>query len=359
VRAHNFGAGPCTLPLEVLEEAQAEFVDFGGTGMSVIELSHRSPEYESVHDEALRLTREVAEAPDDFEVLFIQGGATLQFAMVPMNLLKTGQRGAYIVSGSWGKRAHEDASPHGAVYSAWDGRADGYTRMPASNEVVVEPDTRYLHVTTNETIGGIRLVELPDVQVPLVADMSSDYLARPIEWDRYDLIYGGVQKNLAPAGMAVVFARKSALTGARTDLGSFLRYGWHADNRSLGHTPPMFPIYLMGKVLKLIKSKGGVRGLESEAAAKAGLLYSVIDRSNAYYRSPVEPAHRSHMNIVFRLPDEDAEARFLKEAEAVHFVGLKGHRSVGGCRASIYAALPMSSVERLAEFMTSFQGTNA
>jgi phosphoserine aminotransferase len=231
--------------------------------------------------------------------------------------------------------------------------------MPASDEVVVEPDTRYLHVTTNETIGGIRLVELPKVPVPLVADMSSDYLARPIEWDRYDLIYGGVQKNLAPAGMAVVFVRQSALAGARTDLGSFLRYGWHADNRSLGHTPPMFPIYLMGKVLKLIKSKGGVRGLEVEAAAKAGLLYSVIDGSEGYYRSPVEPAHRSHMNIVFRLPDEDAEARFLKEAEAARFVGLKGHRSVGGCRASLYAALPMSSVERLAEFMTGFQATNS
>jgi len=359
MRAHNFGAGPCTLPLEVLEEARAEFVDFRGTGMSVIELSHRSPEYEAVHDEALALTRDVAEAPDDFEVLFIQGGATLQFAMVPMNLLQPGEKGAYIVSGSWGKRALEDATPHGEMYAAWDGRADGYTRMPSTHEVSVKPGTRYLHVTTNETIGGIRLVELPSVPVPLVADMSSDYLARPIQWDRYDLIYGGVQKNLAPAGMAVVFARKSALAGARTDLGSFLRYGWHADNRSLGHTPPMFPIYLMGKVLKLIKSKGGVRGLESEAAAKAERLYSVIDGSDGYYRSPVEAAHRSHMNVVFRLPDEDAEARFLKEADAAHFVGLKGHRSVGGCRASTYAALAMSSVESLAEFMTSFQAANA
>jgi phosphoserine aminotransferase len=359
MRAHNFGAGPCTLPLEVLEEAQAEFVDFAGTGMSVIELSHRSPEYEAVHDEALRLTREVAEAPDDFEVMFIQGGATLQFAMVPLNLLRPGTKGGYVVSGSWGKRALEDASPHGTVYAAWDGRADDYTRMPAADDVMLETDTRYLHITTNETIGGIRLVELPNVPVPLVADMSSDYLARPIQWERYDLIYGGVQKNLAPAGMAVVFGRRAALANAGTDLGSFLRYRWHADNRSLGHTPPMFPIYLMGKVLKVIKSKGGVRGLEAEAAAKADLLYSVIDDSGGFYRSPVEPAHRSHMNVVFRLPDEEAETRFLKEAEAAHFVGLKGHRSVGGCRASIYAALPMSSVERLAEFMTSFQANNA
>lgn len=358
MRVHNFGAGPCTLPLEVLEEAQAEFVDFAGTGMSVMELSHRSPEYEAVHDEALGLTREVAEAPPDFEVLFIQGGATLQFAMVPMNLLHSGEQAGYVVSGSWGKRALEDAGPHGAVYPAWDGKADSYTRMPAPNEVVVQPDTRYLHITTNETIGGIRLVELPEVEVPLVADMSSDYLARPISWDRYDLVYGGVQKNLAPAGMAVVFARKSALVGAGTDLGSFLRYGWHAENRSLGHTPPMFAIYLMGKVLKLIKSKGGVRGLETEAAAKAGVLYTVIDGSDGYYRSPVALADRSHMNVVFRLPDEEVEGRFLREASDANFIGLKGHRSVGGCRASLYAALPMSSVEELAGFMSSFRASN-
>ncbi len=358
MRVHNFGAGPCTLPLEVLEEAQAEFIDFAGTGMAMIELSHRSPEYEAVHDEALRLTREVAEAPADFEVLFIQGGATLQFAMVPMNLLHSGERGGYVVSGSWGKRALEDAGPHGSVYPAWDGKGVGYTRMPAPDEVVVEGATRYLHITTNETIGGIRLVQLPHVAVPLVADMSSDYLARPIEWDRFDLVYGGVQKNLAPAGMAVVFVRLSALNDAQTNLGSFLRYGWHADNRSLGHTPAMFPIYLMGKVLKLIKAKGGVRGLEKEAAAKAGLLYSTIDGSNGFYRSPVERADRSHMNVVFRLPDEELESRFLHEAADAQFVGLKGHRSVGGCRASVYAALPMSSVEALAEFMARFQSSS-
>jgi phosphoserine aminotransferase len=356
MRVHNFGAGPCTLPLEVLEEAQSEFLDFAGSGMSVIELSHRSPVYEAVHDEALALAREVAGAPADIEVLFIQGGATLQFSMVPLNLLRPGQQGAYVVSGSWGRRAFEDGALHGEVYAAWDGKSSGYTTMPQSGELALGPDTRYLHVTTNETIGGIRLVDLPDTDLPLVADMSSDYLARPIAWNRYDLVYGGVQKNLGPAGMAVVFVRKTVLEES-PHLGSFLQYRWHADTRSLGHTPPMFTIYLMGKVLKRLQAQGGVAGLERASAAKAERLYRVIDEG--YFQSPVDPRFRSHMNVVFRLPTEEAEKKFLTEAAAVGMVGLKGHRSVGGCRASLYAALPMQSVEILAAFMEQFRSANS
>lgn len=359
MRVHNFGAGPCTLPLDVLEEVQAEFVDFAGTGMSLIEMSHRSPEYESVHDEALSLAREVAEAPAEFEVLFVQGGATLQFAMVAINLLEARQRAGYVVSGSWGKRALEDATPHGEVYAAWDGKDTAYTRMPKSLEVQLRPATRYLHVTTNETINGIRMVDFPRPDVPLVADMSSDYLARPIEWELYDLVYGGVQKNLAPAGMAVIYIRRSALDGANDNLGSFLRYSWHAETRSLGHTPPMFSIYLMGKVLRRMKDSGGVRTLEKAAAEKADLLYQIIDESEGFYRSPADPVVRSHMNVVFRLPDEASEKKFVREAEARDMVGLRGHRSVGGCRASLYAALPLSSVEFLADFMEEFQTANA
>ena len=358
MRAHNFGAGPCTLPLEVLEEVQAEFVDFHGTGMSLIEMSHRSPEYEAVHDAALGLAREVAEAPDDFEVLFVQGGATLQFAMVAMNLLEPEQKAGYVVSGSWGKRALEDAGPHGDVYSAWDGKADSYTRMPRPSEIEVRAETRYLHVTTNETIGGIRMVDIPELGVPLVADMSSDYLSRPIDWPLYDVVYGGVQKNLAPAGMSVVYVRKSALDSARKDLGSFLRYSWHAETRSLGHTPPMFPIYLMGKVLARMKSGGGIRAVEEAAAEKAAVLYGVIDESAGFYRNPVDAAVRSHMNIVFRLPTEALEKEFVAASEAAGMVGLKGHRSVGGLRASVYYALPMASVEFLAAFMTDFQASH-
>lgn len=358
MRAHNFGAGPCTLPLEVLEEVQAEFVDYAGTGMSLIELSHRSSEYEAVHEEALTLAREVAEAPDDFEVLFVQGGATLQFAMVPMNLLPADQKAGYVVSGSWAKRAIEDAGPHGDVYKAWDGKDDSYTRMPAPDEIDVRPRTRYLHVTTNETIGGIRMVDIPQLGVPLVADMSSDYLSRPIDWRLYDLVYGGVQKNLAPSGMSVVYVRKSAMETARNDLGSFLRYAWHAETRSLGHTPPMFPIYVMGKVLARMKADGGIRAVEKAAADKAGVLYRVIDESGGFYRNPVDPIVRSHMNIVFRLPDEGLEKQFLSASEAARMVGLKGHRSVGGLRASLYVALPMSSVEYLAAFMGDFQAAH-
>ena len=359
MRAHNFGAGPCTLPLDVLREVQAEFLDFGGTGMSLIEMSHRSPEYESVHDEALGLARAVAEAPEEFEVLFIQGGATLQFAMAAMNLLEGGQRAGYVVSGSWGKRALEDAGPHGDVYSAWDGSEHAYTRMPRSDEIETRPDTRYLHITTNETIGGIRMVHMPDVGVPLVADMSSEYLSRPIDWRLYDVVYGGVQKNLAPAGMSVVYVRKSAMEKARNDLGSFLRYSWHSETRSLGHTPPMFPIYIMGKVLTRMKEEGGIKAAERTAAEKASLLYRVIDASDGFYRSPVEPEVRSDMNVVFRLRDEALEKEFVAASETAGMVGLKGHRSVGGLRASLYFALPMASVEYLADFMTDFQGSHA
>jgi phosphoserine aminotransferase len=358
MRAHNFGAGPCTLPLDILEEVQAEFVDFDGTGMSLIEMSHRSPEYEAVHDAALGLAREVAEAPDEFEVLFVQGGATLQFAMVAMNLLTPEQRAGYVVSGAWGKRALEDAGPHGDVYSAWDGKADSYTRMPKSDEIEIRADIRYLHVTTNETIGGIRMVDIPELGVPLVADMSSDYLARPIDWQLYDLVYGGVQKNLAPPGMAVIYVRRSVLDRAHKDLGSFLRYSWHAETRSLGHTPPMFSIYIMGKVLTRMRQGGGIRAVEQAAAEKAGVLYRVIDESAGFYRTPVDPAVRSHVNIVFRLSEEALEREFLAASERAGMVGLKGHRSVGGLRASLYYGLPMASVEFLAAFMTDFQSSH-
>jgi phosphoserine aminotransferase len=226
--------------------------------------------------------------------------------------------------------------------------------MPAAGEVEVDGATRYLHVTSNETIGGIRMVDFPRTGIPLVGDMSSDYLSRPIDWDLFDLIYGGVQKNLAPAGLAVVYVRRRALDRARSDLGSYLRYSWHAESNSLGNTPPMFPIYLMGKVLARMQAAGGVKALEKHAAEKAGRLYQIIDDSEGFYRNPVDPLVRSHMNVVFRLPDASLESLFLKEAEARRMIGLKGHRSVGGCRASLYAALPMESVEVLAEFMGEF-----
>jgi phosphoserine aminotransferase len=320
--------------------------------MSVVEMSHRSADYQHIHDEAKELARRVSGAPDEFEILFLQGGATLQFAMVPMNLLSGGQRAGYVVSGSWGKKALADAEALGG-YSAWSGKESGFTTMPSAGSVEVRDATRYLHITSNETIGGIRLVELPDVDVPLVNDMSSDYLARPIEWARHDLVYGGVQKNLAPAGMALVFIRRS-IVEARTDLGAYLRYSTHVEGDSLANTPPMFQTYVMGKVLTQLEKQGGVAGLEERSAAKSQLVYQAIESSDGFYRSPVDPAVRSHTNVVWRLPTEDLEKQFVAESTAAGLIGLKGHRSVGGIRASLYAATEMTSVEVLVEFMEKY-----
>jgi phosphoserine aminotransferase len=253
-RVHNC-AGRAR-PLSVLEEVQAELVDFHGSGMSLIEMSHRSAEYSAVHMDTLALFREVFGVPDSFSILLLQGGATLQFAMVPMNLLAPGDKAAYVRSGTWGNGAQEDAAHHGDVYTAWDGKDLRYTRMPADTELALGEGTRYLHVTSNETIEGIRFSEFPGVGVPLVADMSSDYLSRPIPWERFDLVYGGVQKNLGPAGLGVVVVRDAALERTNRDLGSYLRFDKHAAKDSLMNTPPMFAIYAMGKVLAWIRDLG-------------------------------------------------------------------------------------------------------
>ncbi len=354
MRVHNFGAGPCTLPLDVLEEAREEFLEFSDSGMSLLELSHRSPTYDEVHSATLELARRVAGAPADFEVLLMQGGATLQFAMLPMNLLGPGSSGGYVVSGAWGAKALASARKAGVAYSAWDGVGYGFTRMPAPEEIRLDDGTRYLHVTTNETIGGIRMVDFPESGTPLVADMSSEYLTRPIEWDRYDVVYGGVQKNLGPAGLALVFVRRSAIEDG-PDLPDFLAYRWHAAANSLGNTPAMFQIYLMGKVLRRIEGRGGVPVLEAETEAKASMLYAAIDESDGFFTSPIDRAVRSLTNVVFRLPSPELEARFLLEAAHRNLVGLKGHRSVGGCRASLYAALELDSVSALVDHMRTFQ----
>ncbi len=359
MRVDNFGAGPCTLPLPIMEEAQAEFLDFAGSGMSVLEMSHRSAVFSAVHQEALSLAREVSGAPAEFEVMVIAGGATMQFAMIPLNLLGNRKsRGAYITAGSWGNLALGDTQRWGDAYCAWDGEPHGYRRMPVSAEIAIEPDTRYLHVTSNETIDGIRMVESFEVGAPQVCDMSSDFLARPIDWDRYELVYGGVQKNLAPAGMALVFIRRSTLEKISADLPRSLDYRWYAARNSLGNTPPVFPIYLMGKMLKWLRDLGGVTGLEQRTAQKAGLVYDAIDQSEGYYHNPVERRYRSHTNVVFRLPTQEDESRFLEQSTAAGLIGLRGHKSVGGCRASLYAGLEMESAARLASFMSDFRVNN-
>ena len=351
----NFSAGPSMLPRSVLEEARDELVDYRGTGMSLVEMSHRGPEYAAVHDEALSLARDVFGVPADFSVLFLQGGATLQFSMVPMNLLGRGQAGGYVVSGSWAQKAIADGRLCGEVYEAWNGAETKYARMPQPEEIELREGTRYLHVTSNETIGGIQMFDWPSLGVPLVADMSSDYITRPIPWQEFDLVYGGAQKNLGPAGATIVFVRRSALDSANTELGAYLRYGFHDEGSSLANTPPVFAVWVVGKVLRWVEVQGGLGAMEAESRRKAGILYDVIDESSGFYRSPVEPASRSLMNVVFRLPTEDLEGQFLAGASAEGLVGLKGHRSVGGCRASIYNAMTVEGVEALAGYMAQFK----
>ena len=289
MRAVNFCAGPCTLPLSVLEEAQAEFVDYAGTGMALIEMSHRSPEYDLVHNETLDLVRSLFAVPEEFEILLLQGGATLQFAMVPLNLLSGGGSAGYVVSGSWGRAAFKDATHHGDVHNAWDGSESGFTRMPAADEIEIRPEWRYLHVTSNETIAGIRMTEWPDTDVRLVGDMSSDYLSRPIPWERFDVVYGGAQKNLGPAGLTIVFVRRSVLAETNRDLAAYLRWDIHADKNSLYNTPPVFAIYMMGKTLKWIQSQGGLAAMEAAAQARAGLVYWSDRRQRRLLPEPGRP----------------------------------------------------------------------
>jgi phosphoserine aminotransferase len=358
MRVHNFCAGPCTLPLDVLVEVQEELVDYRGSGMSVIEMSHRSPEYEAIHEDALERFRSAFLVPDDFSILFLQGGATLQFAIVPMNLLGENDRAGYVRSGTWGKGALKDAAAVGDAYAAWDGEPLSFVRMPRDDELEIRAGSRYLHVTSNETIEGIRMPSFPEVDLPLVADMSSDYVSRPIPWERFDLVYGGVQKNLGPAGLAVVIVRTALLEETRQDLPSYLRLSAHAEKDSLLNTPAMFSIWVMGKVLGWIQGQGGVEAMAERAARRSGAVYEAIDGSEGFYRSPVEVDHRSHMNVVFRTPSDDLDAAFLKGAEQEGLVNLKGHRSVGGIRASIYHAMTDDGVEALLGFMRAFRDAN-
>ena len=362
-RVHNFCPGPCTLPVSVIEELAEELPNFQQTGMSLIEMSHRDPVYDEIHHETMDLLRELCAVPDDMSILLLQGGATLQFAMVAMNLLTSDDpavqpNGGYVVSGSWAKKALADAKTVGSAYAAWSGADNDFTTMPSADELEISDGSRFLHITSNETIGGIRLPDFYDLDVRQVADMSSDYLTRPIPWEKFDLVYGGAQKNLGPAGLAVTFVRNSVVEQMPKSIPAYLRYETHTASDSLANTPPVFPIWATGKVLRWMKANGGVAGMEQRAAERSGMVYDAIDSSGGFYRNPVDTAVRSHTNIVFRLPDEDLEARFLSEATAAGLVNLKGHRSVGGIRASIYNALPTQSVSALVDFMAGFSASN-
>lgn len=358
-RAYNFNAGPAALPLDVLQQAQAELVDFRGIGMSIMEISHRSKEYDAVHAETQALFKELLGIPDGYKVLFLQGGASTQFAMVPMNLLTDGKVAHYVHTGSWASKALQEAKLFGEVAIAASAKDSEFTKVPDLDNLNLGSDAAYLHVTSNETIGGIQFKQFPTTgDVPLVADMSSDILSRPIDVSQFGLIYAGAQKNLGPSGVTVVIMREELAKEAPESLPTMMRYATHVDGDSLYNTPPVYSIYMVGLVLKWIKANGGLAGMEQRNAGKTKLIYDVIDGSGGFYRGVAEPGSRSTMNITFRMADEENEKRFLQEASAQGFVGLKGHRSVGGLRASTYNAVPHEACQALAEFMTDFQKRN-
>jgi phosphoserine aminotransferase len=355
-RAYNFNAGPAALPLEVLQQAQVQFVDFENSGMSLMEMSHRGAIYEKVHYETEALLRELLGIPAGYKVLFIQGGASTQFAMVPMNLLRPGTSAAFVATGSWATKAIQEAKLFGEVSIAASSEADKYTRIPSISELNYAPDSAYLHLTSNETIEGTQWAEFPDSgNVPLIGDISSDILCRPIDVSKFGLIYAGAQKNLGPSGITIVVIREDLIVEPSTPVPTMLRYSTHAKADSLYNTPPTFAIYMMNEVLKWVKAKGGAAGMETRNREKAKLLYDQIDGSNGFYRGFAQAGSRSLMNVTFRLESEELEKQFAKESEAQGFVGLKGHRSVGGLRASIYNAVPPESVRALVNFMSDFQ----
>ncbi|AUX44016.1 MFS transporter [Sorangium cellulosum] len=355
-RVHNFNAGPAGLPLPPLERAQRELLDFEGTGMSIMEHSHRGKAFEAVHNEAISLLRQLLRVPDDYHVLFMQGGAAMQFALVPMNLLPPDRSADYIMTGGWSEKALEEAKRVGTVRVAASTAVDKrYTRIPHQNELSLDPNAAYVHMTTNNTLFGTQWHWLPDTgDVPLVADMSSDILWRPIDVSRFALIYAGAQKNIGPSGVTVVLVRKDLVDRARKDIPVIFRYATYAANNSLYNTPPTFAIYLMRNVLAYTLEIGGLEELERRNRKKAELLYATLDAKADFFLAPAEKESRSFMNVVFRLPSEDLEKRFVAEAAKEGMVGLAGHRSTGGIRVSTYNAVTIESVERLTAFMRDF-----
>jgi phosphoserine aminotransferase len=368
-RTINFNAGPAALPLPALERARDEFLDFAGSGMSVMEHSHRGKEYEAVHDEAIALLRELLAVPASYEILLLQGGATALFAQIPMNFLEKGATAQHLVTGAWGEKALGEAKIVSAMFGAsvavqslgvGEGKEKSYTRVPTPSGVKVDPGSAYLHITSNETIHGVEFNVDPSRAfpstgaVPLVADMSSDFLWRPFDVTKFGMVYAGAQKNIGPSGVVVAVVSKELLDRGRKDIPKIFQFRTHAENKSLYNTPPTFGVYMVRNVLSWLKGQGGLAGMETINRKKAARLYGVIDGNPEFFRSPVERESRSVMNVVFRLPAPELEERFIAEAKKQGLIGLKGHRSVGGIRASIYNAVPYEWVETLAAFMEAF-----
>ncbi|NUP12781.1 MAG: 3-phosphoserine/phosphohydroxythreonine transaminase [Polyangiaceae bacterium] len=354
-RVYNFNAGPAGLPLPPLERAQREMLDFEGTGMSILEHSHRGKAYESVHDEAISLLRSLLSIPDDYDVLFLQGGASQQFAVIPMNLLPAGKSADYIITGGWSEKALEEANRIGkARVAATTVDNKQYRRIPKQEELDLDANAAYVHLTSNNTLFGTQWKTFPKVQAPLVADMSSDILGKKIEVKDFALIYAGAQKNIGPSGVTVVGVKKDVVASARTDIPVIFRYETHAKANSLYNTPPTMAIYLMRNVLSYLADIG-LEKIEAHNEKKAGVLYGVLDELSDYYKAPVDKDSRSTMNVVFRLPTEELEKKFVADAAKENMVGLAGHRSTGGIRASLYNAVTLEAVEKLVDFMRRFR----
>ncbi|HEX9893982.1 MAG TPA: 3-phosphoserine/phosphohydroxythreonine transaminase [Gemmatimonadales bacterium] len=355
-RIWNFSAGPAVLPEPVLRQAQEDLWNTRGSGVGIAEHSHRGKVYETINAEAEVRCRELAGIPGNYKVLFLQGGASLQFAMVPMNLLPPGRVADYIVTGIWAQKAIKEARQVGQVHSAFDGAAEQYRRIPSADQLAFSPDPAYVHLTTNNTIYGTQWRSEPPVPAtaPLVADTSSDMFSRPIDVSKYGLIYAGAQKNLGPSGIVLVIVREDLIERAPSTLPNILQYRVHAKEKSLFNTPNTFGVYLMGEVFRWLQAEGGLDGMARRNAEKARLVYDVID-STDFWRGTADAGSRSLMNVCFRAPSEELEARFCAEATQAGLDGLKGHRSAGGMRASIYNACPRAAVEALVQFMKEFE----
>ena len=360
MRVINFNPGPAGLPLPALERARDELLEFQGSGMSIMEHSHRGKEYEAVHNEAISLLTELLGIPATHQVLFLTGGASQQFAQVPMNFLTPDTSADYLMTGVWSEKAFDEAKYYGKPrIAATTVQADKhYTRVPRQDELKLDPKAAYVHITSNNTIYGTQWHTFPDVgQVPLVADMSSDFLWKPMDVSRFGLIYAGAQKNLGPSGVTLVVADKAFIAKGRKDIPKYFRYTTHAENNSLYNTPPTLAIYLVRNVLAWVKGVGGLPQLEKWNREKAAILYGAIDRNAGFYRPAVERESRSVMNVVFHLPTEELDAAFVAEAKKAGMVGLKGHRTAGGIRVSTYNAVTVDNVRTLATFMDHFVKT--
>lgn len=356
---YNFSAGPAMLPAEVMKKAQEEFCNYRNSGSGILELSHRGSLFTEVIDRAVANIKELMNISDDYAVVFIQGGASMQFAMAPMNLLPAGMTADYADTGVWGAKAAKEAKLFGKVNLVCSSKESKYDHIPAFSEWNMTPGAAYLHITSNNTVAGTQYREFPkvDASVPMFADMSSDIMSRVINVNDFGLIYAGAQKNLGPSGMAVVIIRKDLLERTQETVPTMLKYSTYVDNNSLFNTPPTFAIYLLALVTDYFKSLGGIAEIEKINDAKAAKLYSYLDSSD-FFTTPVAVADRSRMNVVWRMPSEELDAKFVKEAAAAGLTGLKGHRLVGGLRASIYNAMPMAGIDTLISFLKEFERQN-